>query len=179
LDFEAARIVLLGFNIVATTNALPGWSAFSGTNQLGTVPYNNPAVINTVGLIGSNVFVISDNFSVIINASGSISQTGLVPADAQMLLFKTDSASLSPVLVSFGGQNLPYTAVSSGPNYTLYGANVSAFAGQTAALSFWGTSGAYLDDIQFAVPEPSSLALLGCGGVLLAGHWLRRFRKRK
>ncbi len=28
------------------------------------------------------------------------------------------------------------------------------------------------------IPEPSSLALLGCGAVLLAGHWLRRFRRR-
>lgn len=29
------------------------------------------------------------------------------------------------------------------------------------------------------IPEPSSLALLGCGAVLLVGHYLRRFRRRK
>ena len=29
------------------------------------------------------------------------------------------------------------------------------------------------------IPEPSTTALLFCGGALLAGHWLRRFRKRK
>jgi hypothetical protein len=38
----------------------------------------------------------------------------------------------------------------------------------------------YLDNVVLQqVPEPSTLALLGCGGVLLAGHPLRRFRKGK
>jgi len=39
-------------------------------------------------------------------------------------------------------------------------------------------------NFQFAVnatqiPEPASFALLCCGGVLLAGHWLRRMRRRE
>jgi len=38
----------------------------------------------------------------------------------------------------------------------------------------------YLDNVVLQqVPEPSTLALLFCGSVLLAGHWLRRFRTRK
>jgi hypothetical protein len=43
-----------------------------------------------------------------------------------------------------------------------------------------GNSQANWNRVSFEIiPEPSSLALLGCGGVLLTGHWLRRFRKAK
>jgi len=38
---------------------------------------------------------------------------------------------------------------------------------------------AFLDNVVLQqVPEPSSLALLVCGAFLLAGHWLRRLRRR-
>jgi hypothetical protein len=182
LDFEAARIV---FNPnLGTTNALPGWSAFSGTNELANVFYNQFTFFPEVGLYGSNSFAISGYFGVLLRVDGAISQTGMVPADAESLLFKGSWSSLTRLSVSLGGQNLSYTAISNAPNYTLYGADVSMFAGQTTPLTFRAPSSSlyFLDDIQFsaeAIPEPSSLALLGCGGVLLTGHWVRRFRKRK
>ncbi|MDE3067565.1 MAG: hypothetical protein KGJ60_08435 [Verrucomicrobiota bacterium] len=45
LDFEAARVILITngpyYGDIATTNALPGWSAFAGTNQLSAIPFDN------------------------------------------------------------------------------------------------------------------------------------------
>lgn len=181
LDFEAARIIFTSFDRVGTTNALPGWMAFSGTNELFTVPYNNRTVPNYVGLQGSNDVVISGSFSVLVEYNGSLSQTGLVPAEAQALLFKARAANPlvpSTLLVSLEGQDLAYTVLASGPDYTLYGADIAAFAGQMATLSFarQGVSSYFIDDIQFAVPEPSTLALVGVGGFLFAAHRLRRRR---
>ena len=183
LDFEAARIVL-NPNL-ATTNALPGWSAFSGTNELASIPYNQFSIVPEVGLYGSNSFVvIGGNFDVLLSQDGSITQTGLVPDDAASLLFKGSWTSLTPVSVSLGGLNLSYTSISNTPEYTLYGADISMFAGQTASLKFFSASLSlyFIDDVLFssqAIPEPSSLALLGFGAVLLAGHVFRRFRLAK
>jgi len=110
--------------------------------------------------------------------SPSISQTGLVPASARSLFFEAEqSGSGTPagiLQVSLGGQNLPVYAVSSGANYTLYGADVSAFAGQTKQLTFLadaigpGDNFWEIDDIQFSpssVPEPSVLGLFVLGGL--------------
>ena len=104
-----------------------------------------------------------------------MSQTALVPAGAQLLLFKGQVfGSPSALVISLNGQNLSYTAISSGPNYTLYGADISAFAGQLETLSFLEPLGnAVLDDIEFAVPEPSTLALLGLAGAVLAPPYQR------
>ena len=62
---------------------------------------------------------------------------------------------------------------------------ISGLSGFSGWGLFWGelqggNSAANWNYISFEIiPEPSSLALLGCGGVLLAGHWLRRFRRRR
>jgi hypothetical protein len=72
-----------------------------------------------------------------------------------------------------------FNPVGNGPNHTLYGANISAWAGQTEELTFLALAGAsaldqsawVIDDISFspnAVPEPSLLPLLGIGGLLFA-----------
>ena len=174
LGFEAARIILVNNSLhdIATTNALPGWSAFFGANQLSTITYNDAAAIPRVGLYGSNAFGFIESFTVLLNNGGSISQTGLVPTNAESLRFKASQPGLTPLSVSLGGQSLSYTAISSGPNYTLYGADISRFAGQTASLTFLSPSLDFIDDIEFSpqvIPEPSSLALCLCGGLLLGG----------
>jgi hypothetical protein len=61
----------------------------------------------------------------------------------------------------------------SGANYTLYGADVTAFAGSVGELRFCALStpenryhNVFLDSIAFSpevVPEPSALALVGGG----------------
>jgi hypothetical protein len=74
--------------------------------------------------------------------------------------------------------------LANGANYTLYGANISSWAGQTAQLSFTvfaqspyqNNEYLYLDAIQFStqsIPEPSAFALAALGALFLG------FRRRK
>lgn len=168
LDFESAKIVLVGGE-VAANNAIPGWHAYSNTTELAYIPYNSFAVIPRVGLYASNSYVVEGNFSVWLSRDGSIAQTGAVPANAMSLLFKTFGPALS---VTLGGQALSCVLLTNGPGYTMYGADISAFAGQTAALTFalppFFTP---LDDIQFspeAVPEPWGPSIAAAGALLLA-----------
>lgn len=110
------------------------------------------------------------------NVDGSISQTGLVPDNAESLQF--ESSSYVDLYVTLGGQTLSYSALSQGPDYTVYGANIPAsMDGQMETLTFYinGPGGSLLDDIVFSpsVPEPSECALLGFGAILF-GLFRRR-----
>ena len=185
---------------VSTTDALPGWTAYSSTNQATQVLFNDACLGATcISLLGTNSPVeppIEGGFSVLLQGgvsgpgtlhptAASIRQTGLVPASSRSVRFKAqlDSLGVPGVLsMSLDGVNIPYVSLSSGPNYTLYGGDVSAFAGQTAQLevSLLGGagidySGWNLDSIQFsdlAVPEPSVLGLSLLGARLLGWrHW--------
>jgi hypothetical protein len=182
LNFESAQVTFAatnnGYYYINTENALPGWSAFSGTNQFSLVQYDPsfagpPEAITEVGLFDSNsIEVIGGNFSVFLKQnSSSISQTGLVPMGSESLLF--DAVSHSSFMVLLDGDNLSYTPISSGTNtygliYTVYAADISAFAGQVGTLTFSGPM--TLDNIQFspeAIPEPSLSWLLFLGGGVL------------
>src|SRR5579885_1899630 len=190
LDFESARVVFTnGLSAIVVSNAFPNWSVFVGTNQLAVLPLDIGGM-PPVELLYSNAhYVPNGNFAVALQDSsfgstlpaasgpGSISQTGLVPTDAESLLFAMVPFG-EGISVSLGGQNLSYIAISNlvnsaGLNYTVYGANISAFAGQTETLTFTAFSGeaGYLDDIQFSsqpVPEPGMLSLIRFGsGILL------------
>jgi hypothetical protein len=184
LDFESASAQNLTNNaFVATTSAVPGWATYSGSSSLTEIYYetNHPDGSTAVVLDGGSL-ALSGNFSVWLDQGGSISQTGSVPADAESLQFWAygpgPSGSLPPVTqlrVSLGGQSLLYSALSQGPNYWVYGANIPAgLAGQMEALSFFigggGLGNLRLDNIGFSplsVPEPSSFALLGLSALLL------------
>jgi len=184
LDFEAAQNLPPPGGAVATTDALPGWTAFSGTNPLPTVHYNSAAIVYPVALYVSNSLTISGSFSVFLYNGGSIRQTGLVPNDSKLLLFKERVASpqLQPLVLSLGGQSLSYATLFSDASYTLYGADISGFAGQTHTLVFQapGWTDFSIDDIEFSqqvIPEPSLVVLLSLAGLLLAAN--RFIRKRK
>ena len=183
LDFEAAQIIYDLPNRIATSDALPGWQAFSGTDQLSHVHYNSPAAANIVALVGSNVAVLSGSFSVSLSVGGSVTQAGLVPAGTESLRFKASWHSV-PAVVSLGGQELPLVRLSETANYSLYGADVSAFAGQTARLSFASPLTAVnilVDDFEFSplpIPEPAVLAFVGLSAVFFAARWVHRRAKR-
>ena len=71
-------------------------------------------------------------------ADTTLSQTGLVPIGTQSLLFDAYEAfdqNYQFLVVTLGGQNLSLVTVSNALNYTVYGADVSPWAGRTARLA--------------------------------------------
>jgi hypothetical protein len=195
LNFESARIIPIpsgdyGPNSIATTNALPGWAVFIGSSQLSEITYNDPDLGSTwVNLWATNGAQISGRYSVLLQGglsapAASISQTALVPVSAESLLFEAQPGPGS-LLVSLGGQNIPFFALSTGSNYTLYGGDVTAFAGQTeqlvfSAIDIGGGNDWIVDNIQFSnsgIPEPSVFSLFALGALLLGWRVLRRRRR--
>lgn len=191
LDFEAAEIVpIVGSpyfpHSVAPSNAVPAWEVSYGTTPVGEITYNDPAVGSTwVNLWATNGQQIDGGYSVLLQggltaSAASISQTGLVPSTAKSLLFEARPGG-GTLSVSLGGESLLLVEVGTGPNYVLYGADISAFAGQNEPLTFsaledfsrpndWN-----IDDIQFSptvIPEPNSVSLVALGAV--AFGWRRR-----
>jgi hypothetical protein len=197
LDFEAATVSQTQLSgLVPAGSALPGWMIYYGTNQQSQVFFNDFTLgATSVDLLGTNGQAgpyggaIQGGYSVLLqggvvslpggafmSAEATISQTGLVPLTARSILFKAQP-DLGTFLVSLAGQSIPFFALSNGPNYTVYGGDVSAFAGATVELRFstpqlfggrnwWG-----LDDIAFStlqVPEPGLIGLLALGSSLLA-----------
>jgi hypothetical protein len=191
LDFESANPgppitgPIMGAPYQPMALALPGWSASIGGIPVNEVLQNDltlgaPAVVLVGPGPGLGPFSpIDGNYSVLLIDSfpttlPSISQTGLVPAGTQTLLFRADPG-VGGMNVSIGNENVAFSAVGTGPNYTLYGANISAWASQTEQLSFTAEQSPGLniweiDDISFSpnsvVPEPRPLALMGMGGFL-------------
>ncbi|HXB59685.1 MAG TPA: PEP-CTERM sorting domain-containing protein [Candidatus Acidoferrales bacterium] len=189
LDFESAQN--LPGNppadgvLVATSNALPGWTAYDGPNALADVYYLSNTLAGTaasVGLDGGSL-ALSGNFSVELYG-GSISQTGLVPGNAESLLFEAQgpgaggSLGASGLEAALGGQSLSFSILSESPNYWVYGANIPAdMDGQMETLAFSSGGDVVLDNIEFSsmsVPEPSTCALIGLGALLLGVRHLRR-----
>jgi hypothetical protein len=192
LDFEAANVSQNQTSgLINATDAFPGWAVFYGANQVSQVLYENYDTGSAnISLLGKSVIIpggqtsLDGNFSAYLQGGQtsvpdvSIRQTALVPVFAQSLVFKAEPQPFTPgpLLVSLGGQNLSYSALSVGPNYTLYGVNIAGFAGSTEQLEFSALQGGAnpndwnLDDIQFSptpVPEPGTWALLVCGAGVL------------
>ena len=117
--------------------------------------------------------------------NASISQTGLIPGNTLSLLFDsyTTGNGLPTLSVTINGEDISISPLLRTANYTLYGGDISMFAGQTASLAFTAVSnypqgfGYYvLDEISFStnpVPEPSTLGLTALGGLLFAWRWRR------
>jgi hypothetical protein len=194
LDFESANPSGYSPNSdnVPIGSALPGWSGFYGNNQINQVWYD---AISTGGqmisVVDTNIgfsffFPIQGKYSVYLfggdSLSSTISQTALVPVGTTTLLFDAYNSG-TPFIVTLGGQTVSMTPLQTFSNYTLYGADISSFAGQVATLSFTEPIAANtppsvlkLDNIQFsttAVPEPSVFALTALGSLLLG---FRRWR---
>ena len=184
LNFEAAKIIRDQSSpyypyAVNSTNALPGWTVLDGLVPPSDILYNS-VLIGGGGQTAVSIHDTNDafgftplqgNYSVFFQG-GVIAQTGQILNTAHSLTFW--SSYSTGLQVTFNGQAIPYLALGSGANYTVYGGDISSFAGQTGELSFSG--GGFLDNIQFLsspVPEPTSLALFGVGTLLL-GFYRRR-----
>jgi hypothetical protein len=199
LNFEQANPVMANGGPyypygVTAASALPYWTVDVGGVQQTSIPENAPSLgAPQVTLISSAYMFpppIDGNYSVLLEGSDgpglpAISQTGLIPAGSQSLLFEAQPGSAA-LEVLVGSQVVPFSAVGTGVNYTLYGANISAWAGDTEELTFSaqestvGLNNWLIDDISFStqtVPEPSPLALTGVGGLLFAVY--RRFAHKR
>jgi len=148
-------------------------------------PTSPPPILNVPGIIdGQYSAALQGGAGQVpgVPVSASIEQTGLVPAGDQSIEFK---AWGSPIEVSLNGNTLPLVTLETTANYTLYGASISAYAGETATLDFIcpPNGGAVtlteLDDITFSTssaPEPSPALLAALGGLIFAT--LRRKMRR-
>jgi hypothetical protein len=190
LDFEDATVILDDPGVVEASSALPGWTPFPGNVGYDTVSLGGAAVFleDTATPYGSHSLPIEGNYSVfledpeVVSETAAIGQTGTIPITTQSLTFFGNLAgnlSGGNLQVTFNGQNISYFAIGNGAAYTIYGADISAYAGQTGQLLFTTPvqTSALLDNIQFsstAVPEPSEFAL-GAIGALLLGF--RRWQK--
>jgi hypothetical protein len=205
LGFEQANLVPVSPNAVQFAPAFPGWSGFIGGVQPSGALYNNltldTAAISILDHGWPNPFggpggLIQGNFTALLIAGLSstlpgaqpvnvtLAQTGWVPVNTESLEFKAYTYSTSPsesFVVTLGGQTLSLIPLESGGNYTLYGADVHGFAGQTAELDFtviaeqphMNNEYLFLDSIQFspqAIPEPGIFGLSALGALLLAWH---------
>ena len=200
LNFEQANIVFDPTfpgppnTVVNASDAIPGWTPSSplGTNDMlyNTASAGSPS-ISILDVHGTPP-ALDGRYSVYLyggvapSLAASISQTALVPVTAESILF--EAQHFGPpggiLLVSLGGQDIPFSPISSGPNYVLYGGNIPALGGQSAQLIFSALSGTRdnfwnIDDIQFSnssVPEPSTLGLSALGALLLGWRVVRRRR---
>jgi hypothetical protein len=199
LNFEDAVIVPVPSGpyypySVYASDALPGWTVGVGNFQgTGTIFYNDESLGATaVQLFGVNSQYsappLDGNFSIDLyggvtsTAGASISQTALVPAGTAAIEFIASGNPQygGPLLVSLGGQNVSYSAISTAPSYTTYAGNIPlTLAGQIETLSFTAPEGNNnyweMDDIQFsstAVPEPYAL-----GWICLCAFFLCRSTK--
>ncbi len=110
-----------------------------------------------------------------------------MPGSAESLQF--EASETTPLTVTFNGNVLSPVVLSSGVSadgvpYNLYGASISAWAGQTGIMEFTADqvdeNYVVLDDISFStqvVPEPSPLALTGVGALAFALY--RRFSPKR
>ena len=201
LDFESANVkgYAVGSSSVPTVAALPGWTASFSQPGLGTA--NTSQICYDTLSLGGAMIVINDataggrmapiqgNYSVLLvggsyQTSSSISQTGLIPNGTTTLLVSSSGLLTGQFIVSVGGQSINMIPQQSFANYSIYGGDISIFAGQIAQLSFTAlppANGFYennlvLDNLQFSnlpVPEPESLAFLVVGGLVGIWRWKR------
>lgn len=213
MDFEEGPIYHDQDFSALYPDVLPGWTVlFDDIAQPGascnlfTLDDTVVALMSDDGILGPD-YVIEGNRSVYLQTAPSditgdpvdggtrvsISQTGIIPHDAQWLMFEARNqwydyfpVPPGPFSVIVGGVDIPMVPIESdGANMTLAG-SIAEWAGQAKELSIgvvvppsppvaglW-EGWAVVDSIRFAVPEPTSVTLVGLGLLWLGwGRWRR------
>lgn len=154
LNFESARIPNTASpgSLVPISAGLPGWTGYfvsnSATNQTSQVVYDGFSLGGSaISINDSNTYpgfaALQRNYSAYlfggIGGTAVISQTGLVPSGTKSLFVdiqQSFSVYNVPFTVSLNGQTINLVPVETFPAYTLYGGDISSFAGQVATLAF-------------------------------------------
>lgn len=201
LNFENAVIVQDTSSLdypyaIYADRGIPGWTAYTAGAVVSDIIYNDvPLGAPTVTLQGTNNILnlplIEGKYFVMLwgafndptGGGAAIGQTGQIPASAESLEFW---GTIGGLQAAFDGQPLSFETIGSTPNYNIYAADISAYAGQTGQLLFTdpyytNTEGgpASIDNIQFStspVPEPGAVALAASGAALLGFRCRRKFR---
>jgi hypothetical protein len=192
LDFEQASIVPLpGDNLgifIVASDALPHWVVYGGSSPVGYVIYNTVSLGTPIVSLHDSASTIiqplEGNYSAALQAgvpgpvTAAIAQTGLIPADALSLQLRGGPSSTSAQFaVTIGGLPITMIPLLNTATYTLYGGDISGFAGQTDELRIAALPVSLyfsLDAIEFstqAVPEPSTIGILGLGALFLGWRW--------
>lgn len=184
LDFESTSLSPGDpFGSVPVSFGMPGWTVHIGAISQSTVLFDDSTLgISSVSILGignSLSPVIEGRFMAFLNpiadpannqipADVSLEQTGLVPANARSILLKA-RGGLAGFIVAVGGQTIGIVPLMTTTDFTLYGGEISNFAGQSATLTITALSNVprgpnvlALDSISFSsspVPEPRALLL--------------------
>ncbi len=201
LDFESANLSPADpLSTVPASTGMPGWTVLIGTTSESMILFNDSTLgtssISILGRGNSLSPVIEGNFMALLNAGAdpannqapadvSLNQTGLLPVNANSILFKA-RGGLAGFNLAMGGQVIATVPLLTTTDYTLYGADVSRFAGKLATLKITALSDVPrgpnvigLDSISFSpqpIPEPSVGVLVVCGLALLGLHLRRSIR---
>jgi hypothetical protein len=193
LGFEAAQNIPV-FDpqghpwTMPASDALPGWSCYLGPNQVNYAWYNDLALDSVaIGIQSSTSQYLPPGFLVgqyclslqygvlggppLTYGTASIAQSGQLSSSVRSIRFR----GTDPFAVTFNGANIPLTVLSSQAGYSVYGGDISQFAGETGTLAFTSyTHFGFLDAIQLStqsIPEPSRVALFIIGfGVFWYGQ---------
>lgn len=177
---------------------LPGWTARLGDHVLSEIKWNSTytdhgsiALFSLGGSVQGRYGLLLTggaefpSFSPIVSAS--ISQIGMVPADARSLLFRAfGGGGLTEVRLD--GTVLPLIPITSHGADPNYGVDVSGFAGREVELKLLtyavqgGGRSTFFDSLTFSstsVPEPSTWTLLSTGGLALLWSARRNQNSRR
>jgi hypothetical protein len=204
LNFESATLVPItgdSFGRFYFDQAFPGWRGYVGGIQQ-TAAFHNAeflccSALTVWGGASHPELPFEGSYSVFFHAAlgndfqpadTALAQIGQIPTTAQSLLFKARSAG--PFTVSLGGQPVSPVPLLSAPDYTLFGADISAWAGQQTELRFTsiapaagtGDNSLILDSIEFSttpIPEPSTFALFGFSVVFAWFIWRHKRQRNR
>jgi hypothetical protein len=139
---------------VSLSSALPDWNGLIDGTVVTQVLQNNETLgAASIDILGPNWTllgpgIIDGSYTVFLQAfntaQGNVSlwQDGTIPANTESLQFRAwESLPTALFTVSFAGNSLSLVSLSSGQSpsgqdYTVYGANIAPYGGQTGQLEF-------------------------------------------